>query len=281
MSILSTRFFFPASASALAVFLFFAESASADRPVHLRPSESAPVIARLTEGETPNYTEARPPLTDEQREAGWRAVSIVRNFSGYAHRSDVTKDLVLRPGSEIFQHQRRDERHLLTESTRDDLIEVTGISGDWASVSFRKPLTGFLREEVRATPPRIIEEEPLFIEPEEIRDAPPPPPPPAETRGRPSPPPVTSGSAIPEDGSLRIFEGRLARVRSFLGQSPPYPHQLLDHSGRRIAYLDLNRLLITVPLEKEFGTNLLVYGKAEPIPNRRDFVIRVEHMRTN
>lgn len=262
----------------------------ADRPVHLQPSENAPVIARLAAGESPVFTDARPPLTSAQREAGWRAVSIMRNFSGYAHRSDVTKDLSLRPGAGIYVSRERDESQLLTKVERNDVVEVTVISGQWATVSIRKPVVGFIREpvgeETPEPPPAVVAmEEPLFIEPEEIPvQTPPPPAPETEAprrRPAPAPGPATSGTELREDTTLRIFEGVLASSRSFLRAPSPYPYQLLDRSGRRIAYLDLNRMLMTVPMEEAIGTNFLVFGKAEPIPNRRDFVIRVEHMRTN
>jgi len=250
---------------------------SGEQPVHLQPAANAPVIALLGENDPVNPVEATPPLTREQIQAGWKAISVLQNFAGFVHRSDLTKELEVRSGANIYLEPRRESRLVLTEASRNDLFEVSDLAGDWASVTFRKPIIGFIRVtdgEPAALP--ILPPPPVEMETAVFTDEPPPPARPREQR------PVTSGEQLTTiDGTLRIFEGRVTRARSWIGQSPPYSHQLLDRSGRRIAYLDLSRLLITEPLERAMAGTLLVYGKAESIPDRRDFVIRVEHMRTH
>jgi hypothetical protein len=268
-----------------------------DRSVHLRPDADSPVIGFL-----PGDSLLVPPSTpvtisEEAKSEGWAPISFVDNFRGFARRSEIRKDLTLSNGTPVYLSPEEDSSSILTLVQARDLVEVENMDGAWAEIAFRKPITGFVREgadhmglaEVRPSASRSAREaerqpvrEALVAEAlPEARD------PAAEgarptRRGRIAPPPTHSprpevvvATSIPV---LRSFEGYLSPTRPFFGRSQPFGHQVIDQSGNRVAYLDLSKLLITTPLDEFYGRQFEFYGRAEALPERRDFVIRVERI---
>ena len=61
----------------------------------------------------------------------------------------------------------------------------------------------------------------------------------------------------------------------------PYDWQLLDSSGNRFAYLDLQKLLLTDQLDNFTDRQIQVFGNVKPIPGAKDLVIEVESLRLN
>lgn len=254
-----------------------AAAVHAGYPVHLRPDTGAATIGQFAAGETPRPPLEAAPLTEAQRAQGWEAISFLDNFRGYVNRADLSKDLNARIGALIYARSERDPNLVMTVAAQGDRFEVLELRGEWAEVSFRKPLTGFinrapapdpLQDETPIAPTPLIETLPLVDSGEQAQ--------PPEAHGQ----IVASRAAIPIDGHIRVFEGRLARPRAWLGRGPPYQHQIVDTAGRRIAFLDMSKLLITAPIEDYLNRNFQVFGIAEPIEGRRDFVIRAEHMRS-
>lgn len=253
-----------------------ASTASANRPVHLRPDSSSPVIGTLNEGDLPVASADPVELTQEQRQAGWEAISYLDDFRGFVRRNDVGKDLDVKPGAPVYLSAGADADRIITHAAANELFEVERLTGDWIELSFRKPVTGFVQSS-SAAPLPTAQAEVLEAEAVVMEDLPAP----EVKAASPAAAAVTSRDGVPVDGLQRLYEGRLARSRSFLGRQPPYPFQIMDQSGNRIAYLDLNKLLITTPIDRFLDRGFQFYGKAEPIEGRRDFVIRVEHMRLN
>lgn len=246
--------------------------------VHLRPDSSSPVVGELEADAWVVPAEASS-LTDEQVRAGWQAVSFLDDFRGFVRRSDLTKDLEVRPGAKVYLKEKADRDQILATAESDDLFEIERLSGEWVEVTFRKPITGYTRKpgQETASSERRAERNEPEDEPEDsgIEDVPAPRD--EEVEG----PVVSRRDGMPTDGELRLFEGRLMPVRSFLGRKQPFDYQMVDNSGNRIAYLDLKKLLITTPLDRFYDRSFQFYGRAEPIEGRREFVIRVEHMRLN
>lgn len=262
-----------------------ASIASADRSVHLRPDSSSPVIGKLNEGD-PRIAPADPvELSQGQREAGWEAISYLDDFRGFVRRGDVGKDLTVNTGARIYLSAEADPDRVIARAAARDLFEIEKLAGDWIEVSFRKPVTGFVRSgsgEMAPAPVASVVDNRIFeAELPEIEDIPAPKAEESASSAARAAKAITSRDGIPVDGLLRLYEGRLDRSRSFLGRQPPYSFQVRDHSGNRIAYVDLDKLLITTPIDRFLDRNFQFYGKAEPIEGRRDFVIRVEHMRLN
>lgn len=257
----------------------FATLATA-QPVFLRPDNNAPTVGELKSGD-PRIAPSEPArLNEEQKEAGWEAISFLDDFRGFVRRVDLTKDLEVSPGALVYHSAKADPEQVLVRASAKDLFEVERLSGDWVEVSFRKPITGFVRAGGQADPetaaPAYVTQAPVEDSQMQIfEDVP------APKAEKAQKPVISSRNAMPSDGVLRLFEGRLTKTRSFLGRGQPYQFQVLDPDGNRIAYLDLNKLLITTPLDSFLDQHFQFYGRAETVEGRRDFVIRVEHMRMN
>lgn len=242
------------------------------RPVHLRPSADSPVIGNLPQ-EAFVLAPAEPvDLTAAAKKEGWEPISFLDNLRGFVKRNEVTKDLLVSPGADVYASAEENSANIITRADRNDLFQVEKLVGDWVEVSFRKPVIGFVLPAASGSDGTRDAATSDFSALEEA---------PASTTNAPSTnaAPVSNRAAIPTDGILRAYEGRLSKPRSFFGRDPLHPFQIIDASGNRIAYLDLGRLLITTPLEHFIGREFHFYGRAEPIEGRRDFVIRVEQMR--
>lgn len=266
----------------LPLFLFLGvllvTSAAHAASVHLRANQDSPVLGELSQEELQFASPTDAKLSAEQKEAGWKAISYFDSFQGFVRRADITKDLLVAPGAPVYFSPKADKEQILTHATSDDAFEVDHVAGDWAEISFSKPITGFVRPDnsgaaaARQPAPesQIVLEEPEMPVFEDVKT-----PPPETSRSK----TISDRSAIPGDGIMRLYEGRLRKSRSFLFAQPPYTFQVVDSSGNRISYLDLDKLLITTPIDRFLDRVFLFYGQAEPIEGRRDFVIRVEHMR--
>jgi hypothetical protein len=256
------------------LFLFFIlflangplSAKTSGKPVHLRPSADAPVIGHVGDAASLPAPAEAVHLTEDQQRAGWRAVSFRNDFRGFVKRNDLRKDLSIAPGTAVYLAASEEPTRILMRARGGDDIFVEQLAGEWAEVSFPGPVTAFVQVRAEAPPPAEK------IETARIRDETATP---VETPRRPI---VSTRAGIPTDGVPRSFHGYLGQTRSILGRHPPYPFQIVDASGNRIAYLDLSRLLITTPMEHFLGREYEFHGRAEPIEGRRDFVIRVERM---
>jgi hypothetical protein len=91
--------------------------------------------------------------------------------------------------------------------------------------------------------------------------------------------PVSAAPAAPAQGSevalSQLFEGTLASTRAMLEPRRPYHWQLLDASGKRIAYVDLSKLLLTEQIANYAGHAVVVLGSISPVKESNDLVIEV------
>ena len=79
------------------------------------------------------------------------------------------------------------------------------------------------------------------------------------------------GSALP-----RQFAGRFVSTRRPLAPRRPYDYALNDEAGKRYAYLDISKLLLTEQIEKYIDHHVVVFGAAKNAPGGKDIVIQVE-----
>jgi hypothetical protein len=59
----------------------------------------------------------------------------------------------------------------------------------------------------------------------------------------------------------------------------PFDWQLVDSSGKRIAYVDLSKLLLTDRIGNYAGRTVVVLGSIMPVRETEDLVIEVEGFR--
>lgn len=243
--------------AALALRLAAADLLPADAAVFLQPDPKSPVLVRLKAGNTILYTGDAP--------AGWRRVEITGSFEGYAHNRDITKGLEVREGGSILAAPKKDAP-ALTVAQEGDKTEVVGLAGgDWVQIKFHKKLQGFVATAAANIAP---EPAPLLAVP-----AAPAPAAATTTIGRPAP--LTGNTAdLP-----RLFAGRLVVARrALINPNPPYDYQLTDSTGRRFAYVDTKRLLLTDKIEAYLDRQVSVTGTVRNTVDGKDLVIAAESM---
>ena len=91
--------------------------------------------------------------------------------------------------------------------------------------------------------------------------------------------PSDSFPASSDDVRLPAFEGTLASTKSILMLKRPYAWQILDASGKRIAFVDLSKLLLTDQIENYAGHGVVLLGSLQPIKDSDDLVIEVVGLR--
>ncbi|AOS45182.1 hypothetical protein Verru16b_02259 [Lacunisphaera limnophila] len=246
--------FLPFLLLAATVRLLAADLLPSDAAVFLQPDPKSHVLVRLKAGNTVIYTGDAP--------AGWRRVELSGSFEGYAHNRDITKGLEVREGGNILTAPKKDAP-VLTVGQEGDKSEVVGLAGgDYVQVKFTKKLQGFvatgaanLAPEVRPVPVAAV---PVA---------------PSTAVGRPAQ--VTGNSVdLP-----RLFAGRLVLARRpFVNPNPAYEYQLVDNSGRRFAYVDTKRLLLTDKIEAYLDRAVSVTGTIRNSVDGKDLVISAESL---
>jgi len=77
----------------------------------------------------------------------------------------------------------------------------------------------------------------------------------------------------------RLFSGILVIAkRAFINPHPPYDYQLTDESGRRFAYVDTRRLVLTDKIENLVGLQITVTGTIRNTVDGKDLVVDAEAM---
>lgn len=244
--------------------LAFAASLSADTlktdtAVFVQTDPKSPVLTRLKAGSTITVVGEAP--------AGWRRVEVSGPFEAYAQSRDITKGLEVREGGNIYAAPRKDAQ-LLAVAAAGDKSEVVGLAGgDWVQVRLEKKLQGFIAVgeaaniSAEATKPMVAV------------TAPPVPTGPTTALGRPVAPSASSAE------TPRLFAGTLVLARRpILNPNPPYDYQVTDASGRRFAYVDTRRLLLTDKIENFLDRDITITGTVRNTVDGKDLVIAAESM---
>ncbi len=230
-----------------------ADILAADTAVFSQADAKSHVIVRLKSGNTIIYTGDAP--------AGWRRVEISGTFEAFAHSRDITKGLEVQEGANILTAPEKSAA-ILTVAQKDDVTEVTGLKGDYCQIKITKKLQGFIATGANAnTPASKSPAIPTISGPVA----------PAENPGAPGRPvPITSNSAnLP-----RLFSGTLVSARrALLNPNPLYDYQLTDIEGRRFAYVDTKRLVLTEKIESFLGTVVTLNGTIRNTVEGKDLVI--------
>ncbi|HEY8993593.1 MAG TPA: SH3 domain-containing protein [Lacunisphaera sp.] len=246
---------------AASVRLAAADILPADAAVFIQPDAKSHVITRLKRGNTIIYTGDAP--------AGWRRVEISGSFEAYAHNRDITKGLEVREGANLLAEPKKDAA-VLTVAQPGDKTEVVGLAGsDWCQIRLEKKLQGFI-----ATGAANIPSDSPALSPV----APAPAPAPASAA-----PVTTAGRPVPLSGNTadmpRLFAGRLVLAkRAIINPNPPYDYQLTDASGRRFAYVETKRLLLTDKIEAYLDRQISITGTVRNTVDGKDLVISAESM---
>jgi hypothetical protein len=198
--------------------------------------------------------------------AGWIAVEIAGPFEGYVKNRDLSKQLDVVPGAKVYLAPKEGSA-VLTVFAKGDKAEITGLHGRWTQVHLDKTLVGYIQTGASApqAAPAAAVVAPVLAP---LSSVPP------------TAPPAPAASPDEGNASLsRLFEGTFATTKSMLMPTRPYDWQLNDASGKRIAYVDVSKLLLTDQIENYSGHTVVVLGSLKPVKDTNDLVIQVEGLR--
>src|SRR4051812_27492483 len=235
-----------------------ADTLKTDTAVFVQTDPKSPVLTRLKAGSTITVVGDAP--------AGWRRVEVSGPFEAYALSRDITKGLEVREGGNIYAAPRKDAQ-LLAVAAAGDKSEVIGLAGgDWVQVKLEKKLQGFIA---------IGEAANISAEVKPVA--------PVSAPATPSGPVTTVGRPVAMSGNTadtpRQFAGTLVLARRpILNPNPPYDYQLTDTGGRRFAYVDTKRLLLTDKIDNFLDREIALTGTVRNTVDGKDLVIAAESM---
>ena len=224
-----------------------ADTLKTDTAVFVQTDPKSPVLTRLKAGSTVTVVGEAP--------AGWRRVEVNGPFEAYAQSRDITKGLEVREGGNIY-------------AAAGDKSEVVGLAGgDWVQVRLEKKLQGFIAVGEAAN----ISAE--ATKPMAAVTAPPSPAGSSTALGRPVAPSANTAD------TPRLFAGTLVLARrAIINPNPPYDYQVTDATGRRFAYVDTRRLLLTDKIENFLDRDITITGTVRNTVDGKDLVIAAESM---
>jgi hypothetical protein len=231
------------------------ETLPADTAVFQQADAASPVITRLAKGTSVTLVGEAP--------TGWRRVEVAGTFEAFVHTRDITKGLDVREGANLLTAPAR-TAPVLSTAQKDDKTEIVGLRGDYCQVRVTKSLQGFIAAPETANRPA---RNPAVLPP---LPAPASPAPAAPALGRPVAP--TNSADLP-----RLFSGTLVVARRpVINPNPPYDYQLTDLGGRRFAYVDTKRLVLTGRIEDLVDKLVTVTGTVRNTVDGRDLVVVAE-----
>lgn len=276
--------FLPFAALFVSAAIAWAAPLTETTAVHTKPDQASPSVTFLKAGSEPVATSNPDALGTTP--AGWLAVDLPGPFECYVLNKDLTKSLDVKPGANIYLAPKL-EAGVLTVGLKDDKATLTGYQGKWTQIRLERALTGYIYIGGTAGYVPAIATTPATAAPSPVSPAP------ASPAPAPmSPSPVTpgvygvasAGHAAPSvnlgDGGstalARQFAGKFVSTRRALAPRRPYDWALVDDAGKRYAYLDISKLLLTDQIENYVNHTVVVFGGAKNVPDTKDIVILVE-----
>lgn len=248
--------------------------------VHTKPDQTSPAVTFLKAGAEPVAAADAVASTP----AGWLAVELPGPFEAYVLNKDLTKGLDVKVGANIYLAPKADAG-VLTVAVKDDKCTLTGLHGKWTQIKLERKLTGYIHVGGTAGYVPAIATTPATA-------APAPSAPSSPANAPMSAPPVApgvygvaqAGHAAPMvnlgDGGAstlpRQFAGKFVSTRSPFKPRRPYDWALTDAAGKRYAYLDISKLLLTDQIENYVNHSVVVFGAAKNAPDSKEIVITVE-----
>jgi hypothetical protein len=253
----------------------FAAPLASTAAVHTKPDDASPAISYLKAGTDPVPAAGSVASTP----AGWLAIELPGPFEGYVANKDLTKSLDVKPGANIYLAP-KESSGVLTVAEKNDTTKITGLHGKWTQIRLERTLIGYVN----------IGGAPGYVPPLATATAGGgATPPPAEARLAPAPvapgvygtaaagqPAPTVGAADSASTLPRQFAGKFVSTQSPFRPRRPYDWALNDDAGKRYAYVDISKLLLTDQINKYIDHKVVVFGTARGTADGKDIVIVIE-----
>jgi hypothetical protein len=244
--------------------------------VHTKPDATAPVITFFKAGTEPTASLESVASTP----AGWMAVELPGPFEAYVLNKDLAKSLDVVPGAALTLAPKAGAG-VLTTAINGDKTKITGLFGKWTQISLDRKIVGYIT--VASMPgylPPIANTPaaaPTYSGPAPVS----PPPTAAVAYGAGTPGRAVQMVNLGDGGSSslpRQFSGKFVSTRRPFTPRRPFDWALNDDAGRRYAYLDVSKLLLTEQIEKYVDRAVIVYGSARTASDGKDLVIEIESL---
>ncbi len=249
---------------------------TATTAVHVRPDRASLTIGMLKVGTEPTLAPSAPTALPP----GWSAVELPGPFEIYVENKDLTKSLDMKPGA-AMRLQPKADAPVLGVAEKTDKATITGLRGKWTQLNLEKPMVGYINVGGASASAATMA----------------PPPASTATAGPAAPfstapivPPAYGMSASGQPAPMvnlndsgpsslpRQFSGKFVSTRRPLTPRRPFDWALLDDSGKRLAYVDVSRLLQTQQIARYQDHYVVLFGTARTSVEGKDLVIQVESL---
>ena len=224
--------------------------------IHAQPDAATPAIGYLKAGTDPA---AAANTTAPQ---GWMAIELPGPHEAYASNNDFSKSLDIHPGA-VIRLMPKADAPVLTTMQEGDKTEITGLRSGWTQIKLSKTVIGYINVGGSPSAPRTAA-------------APPAPLPMAA--GQPAPL-LSSG---PASALAHTYQGMLVETKRvmLIGPRRDYDYQLNNIDDKRIAFLDVSKVLVTEKMEQYVDRLVTVSGVLKQTPDGKSLVIEVESLET-
>jgi hypothetical protein len=227
--------------------------------IHAQPDAATPAIGFLKAGTEPAAA------AQVTAPAGWMAVELPGPHEAYVSNNDFSKSLDIHSGAAIRLNPKADAP-VLTTKQEGDKVEITGLRSGWTQIKLSRTVIGYIQVGgVSSALPAAAAPAPIMA-----------PPAPVPAAGQFAPVP---GSG-PVAGLPHTFQGMFVATKRLLlvGPRPDYGYQLNDVDGRRIAFLDVAKVLSTEKMELYLDHLVTVSGVLKQTYNGKNLVIEVNSL---
>lgn len=230
--------------------------------IHAQPDAASPAISYLKAGTEPT---AAASVTAPE---GWMAIEMPGPHEAYVRNNDFAKSLDIHSGAAIRLLPKADAPVLATMQ-EGDKTEITGLRSGWTQIKLYKTVIGYIRTGGAASATAAAGPAPVLPPPPSV-------PTPAQVLAAAPVAPVlstASAAALPRELLGILVE---TRRRLLVGSRPPYDYQLNDANGKRIAYLDVSKVLPTLKMDLYLDRYVAVSGVISQTEDWKNIVVQVQ-----
>ncbi len=225
--------------------------------IHAQPDAATPAIGYLKAGTEPTA------VANTTAPQGWMAIELPGPHEAYASNNDFSKSLDIHPGAAIRLMPKADAP-ILTTMQEGDKTEITGLRSGWTQIKLSKTVIGYINVGGGSSAPRAAGSMAA------------PPAPLAMAAGQPAPL-LSSG---PASALAHTYQGMLVETKRvmLIGPRRDYDYQLNNIDDKRIAFLDVSKVLVTEKMEQYVDRLVTVSGVLKQTPDGKSLVIEVESL---
>ncbi len=240
--------------------------------LHLEPDANSDVVAELDSSDE-RFESAESVFDAAKLAEGWNWFEYEGSFRGFVENREVGKDLEVSIGALVHLRPSSNSPILATIEEGDPAKVIW--AGDWVQIDFTKAVPVYFRYAggAKSEIPKLANGATVANSTENDDQS-------SYPLGSNSAVPAGSASEGPAVTDLfRHFDGILQSTRKRVTSDELYQWKLVDPAGKRIAYLDTSKLLISSSLREYEGQNVVIYGETQSAKNTKIVVVIAKTLR--